>query len=78
LSKIPTFGKTLKKNPKNEFLNISMENQGERKTLKKKIDLIVKDPIEQIQILDDMNPQKYCNGESNESIIEFEKVIYIF
>ena len=63
---------------KQTSLNNSMENQGERKTLKKKIDLIVKDPIEQIQILDDMNPQKYCNGESNESIIEFEKVIYIF
>lgn len=50
-----------------------MENQAEHKTLKQKIDIKIKDPLERIQILDDMNPRSHFG----ESITEFEKV-FIF
>ena len=76
-TRFTTFGQTLKKNIKP--LNTSIENQAERKTLRKKLEistnLKIKEGLEPLEILEDFNQcENLQKNISKESLNEFEKV----
>lgn len=83
ISKLINLNKTLKKNINTSFLNCSMENHGNQKTLKDKLTKMKKStqPFTNIQIFDNLS--KEVNDDlklldyGDEASSEFEKVIYL-